>query len=99
MNKIDDKFARNFGFELEVFRDWFVLYTSGNGAPLIKGEVVDGRAKDVGLVFDSAYDSRLSPDLAIAYAHRIIYVAQIAKNLENLPLEKNKKEEEEEIEE
>ena len=95
MNKIDDMFAHNFGLELEVYGGRFILYSRGNGAPQIKGNLIEGRAKDVGLEFDSAYDRKLTPDLALAYAQRIIYVAQIAKSLENLPVEKTNKEEEE----
>ena len=78
MNKIDDTFAHNFGLELEVFREWFILYSRGNGAPQIKGKLIDGRAKDVGLEFDSAFDSKLTPDLAIevcvAKKHLCIFV-------------------------
>lgn len=95
MNTIDDTFAHNFGLELKVHNGWFILYSRGNGAPQIKGKLIEGRAKDVVLEFDSAYDSKLTPDLALAYAQRIIYVAQIAKSLENLPVEKTNKEEEE----
>lgn len=85
--KIDAKFAHSFGFELDVIGDNFYLYSTCQ--PIIKGKLVDGRAKDVVLSYESLpelYDS-LSPDIAFAYTHRINYAAQLAQSMEGLPVE------------
>ena len=87
MEKIDAKFARSFGFELDVNGDNFFLYSTCQ--PIIKGKLVEGKAKDVVLSYESLsefFDS-FSPDIAFAYAQRISSIAQLAKTMEGLPVE------------
>lgn len=45
MEKIDETFAKDFGFELEDNGTWFSLYTSSD--PIIKGDVINGKARNV----------------------------------------------------
>lgn len=85
MEKIDKTFAHAFGFELDVFEKWFSLYSSGS--PVIKGELENGKAKNVVISFESMPFDTISPDFAYAYSKRLIFVAQLAKNLEGLPVE------------
>ena len=85
MKKIDKAFARTFGFELDVFKTWFSLYSSGS--PLIKGSLEDGKAKNVVLSFETMPFDTISPDFAFAYIQRLSFVAELAKNLEGLPVE------------
>lgn len=94
MEKIDAIFARSFGFELDVNGDNFFLYSTCQ--PIIKGKLVGGKAKDVVLSYESLsefFDS-FSPDIAFAYAQRINSTAQLAKNIEGLPVEMPDEEEE-----
>ena len=87
MKKIDAKFAHSFGFELDVNGDYFYLYSTCQ--PIIKGKLVDGKAKDVVLSYESLpefFDS-FSPDIAFAYALRINSTAQLAKSIGGLPVE------------
>lgn len=85
--KIDAKFANSFGFELDVIGNDFYLYSTCQ--PIIKGKLVDGKAKDVVLSYESVpelFDS-FSPDIAFAYAQRIISIAKLAQSMEGLPVE------------
>ena len=85
--KIDAKFVHSFGFELDVIGANFYLYCIFQ--PIIKGKLVDGKAKDVVLSYESVpelFDS-FSPDIAFAYAQRINSTAQLAKSIEGLPVE------------
>lgn len=87
MEKIDAKFANSFGFELDVNGDSFYLYSTCQ--PIIKGKLIDGKAKDVVLSYESLpelFDS-FSPDIAFAYAQRINTTAQLAQSMEGLPVE------------
>ena len=87
MEKIDSEFAHSFGFELDVIGDNFYLYSTCQ--PIIKGKLVDGKAKDVVLSYESVpelFDS-FSPDIAFAYAQRINSTAQLAQSMEGLPVE------------
>ena len=45
MEKIDDTFAKDFGFELENHGTRFILYTTSD--PIIKGDVINGKARNV----------------------------------------------------
>ena len=87
MEKIDAKFANSFGFELDVNGDSFYLYSTCQ--PIIKGKLIDGKAKDVVLSYESLpelFDS-FSPDIAFAYSQRINSTAQLAQSMEGLPVE------------
>lgn len=87
MEKIDAKFANSFGFELDAIGDNFYLYCTCQ--PIEKGKLVDGKAKDVVLSYESLpelFDS-FSPDIAFAYAQRINSTAQLAKSIEGLTVE------------
>lgn len=87
MEKIDAKFANSFRFELDVNGDYFYLYCTCQ--PIIKGKLVDGKAKDVVLSYESLpelFDS-FSPDIAFAYAQRINSTAHLAQSMEGLPVE------------
>lgn len=87
MEKIDAKFANSFGFELDGNGDSFYLYSTCQ--PIIKGKLIDGKAKDVVLSYESLpelFDS-FSPDIAFAYAQRINSTAQLAQSMEGLPVE------------
>ena len=87
MEKIDAKFANSFGFELDVNGDSFYLYSTCQ--PIIKGKLIDGKAKDVVLSYESLpelFDS-FSPEIAFAYAQRINSTAQLAQSMEGLSVE------------
>ena len=87
MEKVDAKFANSFGFELDAIGDNFNLYSTCQ--PIIKGKLVDGKAKDVVLSYESLpelFDS-FSPGIAFAYALRINSTAQLAKSIGGLPVE------------
>lgn len=85
MEKIDAAFAHTFGFDLDVFKTWFSLFSSGS--PVIKGELENGKAKNVVISFESMPFDTISPDLAFAYSKRLSFVAQLAKTMEGLPVE------------
>lgn len=88
MERIDTIFAHDMGFAFEHHGTWFVLQSPG--PPIIKGSIMDGKAKDVRLSFEcvpNAFDAT-SPAIAEAYAERIIYISKFARCLENLPVEK-----------
>lgn len=94
MEKIDAAFAKDFGFELEDHGTRFALYTSSD--PIIKGDVINGKARNVVLSYDTLpnFFGSFSPDIAMAYAQRLIFTAQLAKSMEGLPVEMPDKEEE-----
>ena len=94
MEKIDATFAKDFGFELEDHGTRFALCTSSD--PIIKGDVIEGKARDVVLSYEtlSNFFGSFSPDIAIAYAHRLIFTAKLAKSMEGSPVEMPDKEEE-----
>ena len=87
MEKIDETFAKDFGFELEDNGTWFSLYTSSD--PIIKGDVLNGKARNVVLSYETLpnFFVSFSPDIAMEYAQRLIFTAQLAKNMEGLPIE------------
>ena len=67
--------------------DSFYLYSTCQ--PIIKGKLIDGKAKDVVLSYESLpelFDS-FSPDIAFAYAQRINSTAHLAQRMEGLPVE------------
>ena len=85
---INQEYAFSLGFEyFDVHKDWFVM--SGSGSPSIKGEINKGKAMDVKVYFDTIPVglNALSPDRAIAYAHRIMMSAYFARSMENLPID------------
>lgn len=88
MEKVDNTFAHDMGFEFEHHGTWFVLHSTG--AADIRGSIVDGIAKDVRFSFEAIPNcfEAICPDIAEAYANRIIYISKLAKCLENLPVEK-----------
>lgn len=94
MEKIDATFAKDFGFELEDHGTRFALYTTSD--PIIKGEVINGKARNVVLSYETLpnFFGAFSPDIALAYAQRLIFTAQLAKNIEGLPVEMPDEEEE-----
>lgn len=87
MEKIDDTFAKDFGFELENHGTRFILYTTSD--PIIKGDVINGKARNVVLSYETLpnFFGAFSPDIAMAYAQRLIFTSQLAKILEGLPVE------------
>ena len=87
MEKIDATFAKDFGFELEDHGTWFALYTSSD--PIIKGDIIKGKARNVVLSYETLpnFFGAFSPDIALTYAQRLIFTAQLAKNIEGLPIE------------
>ena len=62
---------------------------AGSGSPSIKGEINDGMASNVRVYFDTIPVglNALSPDRAIAYAHRIMTAAYFARSMEGLPVD------------
>ena len=94
MEKIDATFAKDFGFELEDNGTWFSLYTSSD--PIIKGDVINGKARNVVLSYETLpnFFGAFSPDIAMAYAQRLIFTAQLAKSMEGLLVEMPDKKEE-----
>lgn len=87
MEKIDVTFAKDFGFELENHGTRFVLYTTSD--PIIKGNVINGKARNVVLSYETLPNlfGAFSPDIALAYTQRLIFSAQLAKAMEGLPVE------------
>lgn len=85
---INEEYASSIGFEyFDVHDTWFVM--AGSGSPTIKGEIKDGAASDVRVYFDTIPEglNALSPDRAIAYAHRIMTAAYFARSMESLPVD------------
>ena len=85
---INEEYASSIGFEyFDVHDTWFVM--AGSGSPTIKGEIKDGAASDVRVYFDTIPEGldALSPDRAIAYAHRIMTAAYFARSMEGLPVD------------
>ena len=85
---INEEYASSIGFEyFDVHDTWFVM--AGSGSPTIKGEIKDGAASDVRVYFDTIPEglNALSPDRAIAYAHRIMTAAYFARSMEGLPVD------------
>lgn len=87
MEKIDATFAKDFGFELEDHGTWFALYTTSD--PIIKGDVINGKARNVVLSYETLpnFFNSFSPDIAMAYADRLTFTAQLAKTMEGLLIE------------
>ena len=87
MEKIDASFVKDFGFELEDHGTWFALYPRSD--PIIKGDVIKGKARNVVLSYETLpnFFGAFSPDIALAYAQRLIFTAQLAKTMEGLPIE------------
>lgn len=78
MKKIDATFAKEFGFELEDHGTWFALYTTSD--PIIKGDVINGKARNVVLSYETLpnFFNSFSPDIAMAYADRLTFTAHSA---------------------
>lgn len=84
--ELDEELAFAVGFDLIYRGDYFIL--EGAGSPGIKGKIVDGSASDVSICYDTfpiGLD-RLPPEVAMAYAHRILSMAYFAKCVEGLPV-------------
>lgn len=85
---INEEYASSIGFEyFDVHDTWFVM--AGSGSPTIKGEIKNGTASDVRVYFDTIPVglNALSPDRAIAYAHKIMTAAYFARSMEGLPVD------------
>ncbi len=85
---INEEYASSIGVEyFDVHDTWFVM--AGSGLPSIKGEIKDGMASNVRVYFDTipAGLNALSPDRAIAYAHRIMTAAYVARSMKGLPVD------------
>ena len=93
---INEEYASSIGFEyLDEHDTWFVM--AGSGSPSIKGEIKEGMASNVRVYFDTIPEglNALSPDRAIAYAHRIMTAAYFARSMEGLTVDMERQDDEE----
>ena len=70
MEKIDATFAKDFGFELEDHGTWFALYTTSD--PIIKGDVINGKARNVVLSYEGPCQTSLIHSHLILPWHMLI---------------------------